>query len=703
MPIAPFIKPIQTSKGILYTFQSSIEDINLTFSNGTNKTRFSKFALLRVPEIGTPDSLVTDNKIQWQAIGDSVLIEGLNSSQNINLAQSFQNYALNLETLIVSMDTYEREDKRNVSERVFWKWLKESGAIRWREASNLEKDVDVSSKRFTEEDEADSTYNRVVKYIGEIDVVNSVRNNNNSYSEIYIHVPSNVGTTPYVLFNSIKDANYYPSMVINNAPKDPLDEEYLTGRHYTDTHPYSLSIHGYFDKDDSSVTTQISNTLSTNSLVPGNWFTGTINNAYYTDYTLVNSQPEFNVATNQLVRKTKNSSSVTYVRNKLDGVTVDFNLSSYKLATQNPEIKTLSHLNDYIGNKNFDFNAILVYYDVYDPNSIDTNGNYTDSVTNLYGVLFLDKVEQSGLEFMIPTIEKTKPDSISKTNGNSFAYKINIKFDNSIEDSTVERSINDYSTFSLDLYLDSLTEFGKIRSAMNDRIIELEQTKHQLDKALDALVNTDNLTSIIKRLGLIETSISENSAIFSGTNVLLKLIDNVNKRVNDIYDEKTSIQVSYNTDAIKTLEGLNSEKRSNRLWITNSNQNYNISNDSIFNLVDVINSGAILKLSSFSNYFRHENNGIPIIASADIKIKIDDTIGWKKGQIVELVFEDEINLGTYDVKIVTDVKNKLGLSNPYEKQIGLFDSTDFGQNRNPIFRIICINPTTFDFRVDKIR
>ena len=180
MAIAPFIKPIQTNKGIFYSFQSSIEDINLTFSNGTNKTRFSKFALLRIPEIGTPDTLATDNKIQWMAVGESALIEGLNVDQNINLAQSFQNYALNLETLITSMDTYERDTKRNVSERVFWKWLKETGAIRWRDASSLEKDPLVTNKRFTEEDEASSTYKRIVKYIGDIDIVNSVRNNNNS-------------------------------------------------------------------------------------------------------------------------------------------------------------------------------------------------------------------------------------------------------------------------------------------------------------------------------------------------------------------------------------------------------------------------------------------------------------------------------------------------------------------------------------------
>ena len=123
MAIAPLIKPIQTQKGMFYTFQSSLEDLTLTFNN-TNKFKFSKFALLRIPEIGIPTSLATDNHTQFLALGESPLLEGLSANQNINLALSFQNYALNFESLLISQTAYQREQKLNVSERVFFKWLK---------------------------------------------------------------------------------------------------------------------------------------------------------------------------------------------------------------------------------------------------------------------------------------------------------------------------------------------------------------------------------------------------------------------------------------------------------------------------------------------------------------------------------------------------------------------------------------------------
>ena len=223
MAVTPLIKPIQNKKGILYNFQSSIEDIQLNLTNNPNGVRYSKFVLLRIPEIGTPDTLATDNKIQFLAPGETPLIEGLNPNNNINLAESFENYALNLEALLISRDQYSYESKLTVAERVFWKWMKELGAIRFQDANNLQKNVNElgTDKRFVEIDTTGSTYKNVVQYIADIDVVNSIRSTENAYTEVYLHIPTSVGSTPYVLFESIKDDNYFPNQTITNNPADP--------------------------------------------------------------------------------------------------------------------------------------------------------------------------------------------------------------------------------------------------------------------------------------------------------------------------------------------------------------------------------------------------------------------------------------------------------------------------------------------------
>lgn len=705
MAVAPLIKPVQDKKGIFYNFQSALEDINLTLSNNKNSVRFSKFALLRIPEIGTPDNLATDNKIQFAAVGESPIIEGLNPDNNVNLAESFQNYALNLEALLLSKSSYNRNEKLTVAERVFWKWLKELGGIRFQDANSLEKNsanlpvdlINHTEYRFVEKPETNSTYNRVVKYIGEIDVVNTLNSSENSYTEIYIHVPTNVGTTPHVLFKSVKDLNYGPNMLITNSKASPLDIEYLSGRHYNDTHPFGLSLKAFYDLDDASVTTEIKNTLA-GSYSAGNWFSQTIKNAYYTDN---NGSNQYYVASNKFIRKTFGPTTIEYQRSSLDGISIDFDLANYKLASENPEIKVFSQFNDYVANQNFEFNAVLVYYDTYDPNNLDSTGNPIDFRTNLYGILFLDKIQQSGLEFEIPSISKYKPDPLNKTNGNSFSFKLNLKLDTSIEDAKVEKSINDYSTFSLELFTDVLTKFTQLQTRFSNKLLELEQLQQDVDSLKDLLINGTDSSELTTRISNLETSLIANQSIFNNTGDLINMIDNTNSKINSIISGESNITVSYNIDAIRPGDGIKIDKNTpNIIKIINSNQEYNISNSPIVNIF----SSNTLTLGTYTNYFVHQNSNTPIILSSDLSIYIDDTsVAWKKGQVLRLVFDDELILETFDLKIYTDAQNRFN-TGIYGKQVASFNSLDFIPSSNkPIFDIIYYDDILFQFRVDKIR
>lgn len=710
MAVTPLLKPIQNKKGILYTFQSALEDINITLANSENSVRFSKFALLRIPEFGTPDTLATDNKFQFLAQGESHLIEGLNSDQNINLAQSFQSYALNLEALMISKPSYNREDKLTISERVFWKWLKESGSVRFRDANLLEKNITAlgSDKRYVEPYTATGTYNKVVQYVGDIDVVNSIKSNDNAYTEIYIHVPTNVGSTPHVLFKSVSDNNYSSGMTIANNPSDPLDIEYLSGRHFNETHPFGLNVKAYYDLDDTSVTNTSTSSLTV-AYSAGAWSgLGNINNAYYTD-----SASTYDTATDQFIKKVKGSSTIDYCRSTLDGISLDFDLDNYKLASENPEIKVFSQFNDYVANKDFQFNAILLYYDTFDPNNLDSNGNPIDIATNLYGVLFLDKIEQSGLEFSIPFITKYRPDVLNKVNGNSFAFKANLKLDTSIENVLVEKSINDFSTFSMDLFTDVLTEFRKTQTALNDKILELTKLKTDVEGLKDLLLNTEDLNELKIRITNAESSLTQNSAIFNNTSTLTKMIENNQAKIDDIINGDTNITISYDADVIKPGDGISlNTKTTNRVKIDNLNQDYNISNTSI---VNIFNDNTV-ELSKFSNYIRHEQDptsslpGSATILTEDLDIFINDGVNsWKKGQTLKLVFSDEFILDVNNVIIKTDALNTTG-SVVYGVSIAIFDEDDFNSSstdttilNKPIFEIVCVDEKLLKFKVDKIR
>jgi hypothetical protein len=738
MAVAPLIKPIQTQKGMLYSFQSALEDLNLTFNNNTNKFRFSKFALLRIPEIGIPASIETDNKVQFLAVGETPLIENLSANENINLAESFQNYALNLESLIISQASYNRERKLNVSERVFWKWLKELGAVRWRSADNTEviQSLPAGESRWAEAwgDPTLTTYNRVVQYIGEIDVVNSVRNNSNSYSELYIHVPTNVGTTPTVLFNSKPDENYGPSTLVVNSPADPLDAEYLNGRRYNDTHPSAgMSLKAFYDLDTNVVVTKISDILTgpinwagITTPYPGLtgqgtgfwWGPSSVENSYFTDqaeyfgtpYGVTSSTPK-----TQRIYKSytsgMNTRTVEYLRSTLDGVVIDFDLANYQIAASNPTIKSFSQLNDSVGNQDFEFNAILLYYDIFDPSPNAVAGTEPVSVSNLYGVYFLNQVVQSGTEFIIPMITKNKPDAINKTNGNSFAYKVNLKFDTSIEDTAVEKSVNDYSTFSLNLFIDVLTEMRKLQTKFNDKLLELEQLKSEVDLAKDALLNTSALSNLDSRLKTLETTVSASTSAFAEATSIMDSIDSVNDRIDNILKNETSLEISYQTDSFSQGPGISLDKTvPGKMKISAEVNSYPsvIQTDMSTNTQGIVS----FALGLSGTQVRHSKvNGsgfpIPVSLTRDLTIRIDDTVNkWKKGQVLRIVFDTQVLPSTNTIFIKTDSQNITNSIAPYSTIIttlsALEFSTTFGKTGTPIIDIVCTNPKTLTFAVDKI-
>lgn len=688
--VAPFIRPLQVEGGTFYTFSSSAEDLGLTFNNSGLKFRFSKYALLKLPNIAVP--VYQDNKIQFGAI-DGHLIAGLNADNNVNLAESFQNYALNLESLLVSQTSYDRYKKLNVAERVFWKWLKELGAIRYKQANSLESALDTTTDpRFLEEAEiltGTTRYNKVVQYIGSIDVVNNVQNNVNAYTEVYIHVPTSDGSTPIVLFKTVDDVNYTPGMTIINQPPDPLDTEIINGRHYNDTHPAGLSINAIYDQDVvGSPTSYFYNSGTSAYDISGNWYDPLAGpNAYFTDASFVD-------VTNDLLQKTYGLVTVTYVRSRLDGVCLDFDPTSYTQIA-NSHISTIDEYNSTVTAQPFEFNVVLVYYDVYDPN------NVTDTATNLYGVLFLENVEQISTEEGIPSFKKFRPNPITKLNGNSYGFKINLKFDTSVDNVGTEQAINDYSSFSMELFVDTMNILQDASRVLTDQIAEIEALKSRILELEDLVLNLETYAEINLRLSTIEESLLTSQSLFNNSTTIMDLIQKNRDEITNLIDGRTSIDVTYNIDVIKNGSGITIDRSSvNNVRIINNVQGANFGTSYQGDL----STSSIIKLQEFSNYFRHYNGGSSYTSTTDIYLKIDDTdVKWKKGQTFRLVFEDIFDIGSHSIILVTDAPNVMG-AGIYGIIIGVISGAQFDSaGDRPIFDITCVDANSMTFVIDQIR
>lgn len=726
MAKTPFIRPISVQGGTFYTFSSAAEDLTLTFNSSLKKFTFSKYALLKIPVMGSPT--YQENTLQFNAI-DSTFLDAasgnfvLSNPNNLSPSPeiSFQNYCLNLEATIISNPNYNAELKRNVSERVFWKWIKELGGIRYRTASSNEvvsslnqittttqNGFPYSDKRWVEEDTLltgngtpTPRYERIVQYIGDIDVINSVQNSDNAYSEVYIHVPTGDGQTPYVLYKTVADENYFPDRTYTNSPLDPLDTEYLQGRDSASGlyGPNGLPKLAIFDQDvlgEPGVT----GTSATGTFL-SNWYQPRDEaNSYFTDPSFFDNS---NYVLEKYVSNAPTGFSVNYKRSNLDGVQIDFEPSSYKAIQNYVGISTIEEWNGTPTTVSFEFNAVLVYYDVYDPN------NPTDSETNLYGILFLndpEPISTNGAKF--PNFKKFKPDPITKLNGNSYGFKINLKFDTDVESTGVEQAINDYSSFSLSIFMDAATVLQDAAKNLNDRTLEIMAMQNQISALTDLIINTDDSTDIKLRLDTVEKSLQANQALFDNTQDILSLIERNSDTLENILQNQTSINMTYNLDLLKDGDGTFIDRTTpNILRVDVTQQDYNLGSNSLFTINPV--AGNTVALEIYTNYLKHKNNGLSITSNNDIVIKVDDSINkWQKGQVLRLVIGDDIDLGEYSLVILTDALGEFPKGTPsgvpFSSVVAGFINIQFvNSDYKPIFDIVCVDDKNLIFEVDQIK
>lgn len=726
MAKTPFIRPLQIQGGTFYAFSSAAEDLSFTFNNSVNKFKFSKFALLNLPEINSGDPL--GNSIKLNA-PDSAFLDKASSAgkiitgnANIDFSQSFQSYCLNLETTILSSDIYDSSLKQNISERIFFKWLKEIGAIRFQPASSAQvvptldqntvtivNSLPVTQKRYVEGDPAGgtgsfgltgSTYNRVVQYIGNLDIVNSVKNNNNTYSEVYVHVPTKDGNTPTVLFKNVVDTNYYPDYQWTNNPSDPLNREYLTGRAYDELNPSGLTNLAIFDDDvlgSPDVTYEDTEDGTTGG---GNWYSPRDTaNTYFSDP--VFTDPTSLILSKSVSGATSGVAFQKYVRTKLDSIGIDFDPSSYKQIVDDSSITTIEEFNSTSLSNDFDFNCVLVYYDVYDP------AIPNDSATNLYGVLFLDDVQVAGADvYQIPPFKKYKPNIVTKLNGNSYGLKLNIKFDVDIDQTGVEQAINDYSPFSLTMFMDAMNVLQDASSTLNNSASTYSALESRVSNLENLVLSTDTTVNIDRRIASLENSYASNQALFNNTQAVMGLINQNYELIRAIINNETSVEISYNLDGIKQGSGILVDRNvPNQVSIYNDNQSYNIGNN--FGIVTLQNSTSNeIPLRSFGNYVKHVNSGTPITLSSDLVIRIDDgAVQWKRGQVMRFSLGDEIIPGDYNITFLTNANGRYPVDNPTGVNystliISLVDSDISSYSYLPVIDIVCIDENSLLFQVD---
>ena len=401
-----------------------------------------------------------------------------------------------------------------------------------------------------------------------------------------------------------------------------------------------------------------------------------------------------------------NSGEITMNPADLYNYGIEWNSTVYSKIANDPRLNNFLDYSKRGGD--FRFNAILVYYDLY------SKSNIANKSTNLYGILILDnfKDDPNTTGWSIPELSKYKPNDVTGLNGNAFALKLNVKFNSSLDNVGVEMNINDYSTFSMDIFLDTTTalenaakllvDAGNSYAAIAQRVAELEN-----------LIAYSTSTDFSTRIASLETAIENASLNYASSTSILDMITSVNTRLNQMISGVIPTEIQYNTNVLSAGNGMKIDKSNpSMIKIVNDNNGYTL--NSIFNydftsstsssliapsnpfiLNDTASTGLITRIRPFDNLIRINTNTGTMYG--DLNIYLDDSINtWKNGQTIKFSFKDQLpNLGTYKINIYTD-KNK-----GYVLKASI-DVTNI-LSQKPYFELICIDEINKTFELEIIR
>lgn len=641
----PLVRIPQPRGGTMYAFASSARDMTRAFNSSDISFEFSNYALLDLPDF--TQSVNGSNTIDFE----SNLMDASGSAYsagapNVDFAQTFQNYALNAEEILLQDDDYDPIIFQSDAEKLFFKWLDKLGAIRFRPADSNESTVGA----FTEDNNSNQTgsvYDRVVKYIGTIDAENDIAFKGNTNHEVYVNVPTSVGNTPTVLFQ--------PSEYNTTATK-----------------------------------------LYANSIIEGR--SG-------------QTHPDPNINLSSVVDVYDSGTGEAYYNidiNSTNSVQIVFDSSIYAQVANNSEIENIQDFSK--TGQEFKFNAVLVYYDLY------SESNPSRRATNLYGILILDEIQSiGGTGSKINEQIKFKPNEITGLNGNAFSLKLNLKFNSSLDNVGIETSVNDFTTFSMDLFMDTTSALENATELLIEANGRYALLAEKLDNLENIVVGSEDNEDLIARITEIEEQMQNASLQLEDSESLLQLITKANDRINSMIDGTIPTEVQYNTDVIFAGAGTKIDKSNpEKIKIINNVNGYSltpaftwdgeatpvlITENKPFDVGDNAQGakelGVYAKLLTYTNRLSLQNLLIND-PNDDLDIYIDDgSFAWKKGQKFKITF-DEIHMGSNSIDIYT------GKTSGYEKNITVIQPVNLISNK-PYIEIVCIDPINYIFEVDILR
>ncbi len=325
------------------------------------------------------------------------------------------------------------------------------------------------------------SYHKLVQYIGEVQAVSKTQTSENNFTEFTAMIPPHAGMTPTILWYIETNTNYYPGLELPVLAEEKQHEikgsEYLSSPIRTNPGDYPGSYFAYFDTVDKTYQ------LSSGDAVrlSGNYF-GILRS--YND----------NLADDDYVERLTEFDSTN-----IDGTALDFDRKHYlKMNLPDSTVRNFDEFNAMVINEeppsDFEFNAILWYYDIDDGSG--------DIETNLYGIEFLNNPDDdfgTDDDRLIATTRKLVTNN--SQDGLSYIYNLNIdyKVDNDMLPLRYDPA-SVYNLFGFDLYNNVMANYGKLNQNFMTIINEFIRINKKVLDIETMLYSQVQLEEIQKRL-----------------------------------------------------------------------------------------------------------------------------------------------------------------------------------------------------------
>jgi hypothetical protein len=358
----------------------------------------------------------------------------------------------------------------------------------------------------------DLYYNRLVQYIGEINVVSQVHTATKDETEVTAYIPHQAGSTPTIMWETLCDTNYYPSLELpllsNQKQTEIRGAENLTSPIRQNPSDYPGLYFGQYD-DDTHIYKE-----STGDKI-----------RYSGDYFGILRNNNVGLDVDDYIERLSEFNS-----NYIDGLTLDFNLNHYlKMQITDQSVGfNFDEFNQIVIDgqepQDFEYNAILWYYEV------PKNDGTGDVVNNLYGVTFLNNPDDD--DDVDPNHISTYQKLVQTEQHDGLSYVHVLNLSNSVDNDTSSLSFDPLTlnnTFGFDLYnnvmsnvaklnesfINIINEFVRMNSELND-VKSLIYSQTDIDLIKSKLKNMEDLLKLYATYQFVETDTVKIDEDYSG-------------------------------------------------------------------------------------------------------------------------------------------------------------------------------------------